>query len=217
MARSSASSTTPWPATRVTRTLSWPRHGVTTPCNGSTLRSCRTRNRRPSSSSTATTTCPGCCATPRRSAPATSSTSSWVRSWASTSCWGWTARSTAGTGPWSRRRSVRRSWPGGRASSPWNASPPHRQVRRPGSRRAGARVHLSLSDPDHRRHPRPAAEDYKQFQRWSIAILSFLSKQEEAIAASQQVKEYVADDPRGPPPPAPGRPHLRPRPSRARR
>ncbi len=35
--------------------------------------------------------------------------------------------------------------------------------------------------------------DYKQFQRWSIAILSFLSKQEEAIAASQQVKEYVAD------------------------
>ena len=36
-------------------------------------------------------------------------------------------------------------------------------------------------------------EDYKQFQRWSIAILSFLSKQEEAIAASQQVKEYVAE------------------------
>jgi len=35
-------------------------------------------------------------------------------------------------------------------------------------------------------------DDYKQFQRWSIAILSFLSKQEEAIAASQQVKEYVA-------------------------
>ena len=35
-------------------------------------------------------------------------------------------------------------------------------------------------------------EDYKQFQRWSIAILSFLSKQEEAIAASQEVKEYVA-------------------------
>ncbi len=36
-------------------------------------------------------------------------------------------------------------------------------------------------------------EDYRQFQRWSIAILSFLSKQEEAIAASQQVKEYVAE------------------------
>lgn len=35
-------------------------------------------------------------------------------------------------------------------------------------------------------------EDYKQFQRWSIAILSFLSKQEEAIVASQAVKEYVA-------------------------
>ena len=35
-------------------------------------------------------------------------------------------------------------------------------------------------------------DDYKQFQRWSIAILSFLSKQEEAIAASQEVKEYVA-------------------------
>src|SRR5436190_4225379 len=36
-------------------------------------------------------------------------------------------------------------------------------------------------------------EDYKQFQRWSIAILSFLTKQEEAIAASQEVKEYVAE------------------------
>ncbi len=37
------------------------------------------------------------------------------------------------------------------------------------------------------------AEDYRQFQRWSIAILSFLSKQEEAIAASQEVKAYVAE------------------------
>ena len=36
-------------------------------------------------------------------------------------------------------------------------------------------------------------EDYKQFQRWSIAILSFLTKQDEAIAASQAVKEYVAE------------------------
>jgi cytochrome P450 len=36
-------------------------------------------------------------------------------------------------------------------------------------------------------------EDYKQFQRWSIAILSFLTKQEEAIVASQEVKEYVAE------------------------
>jgi cytochrome P450 len=35
-------------------------------------------------------------------------------------------------------------------------------------------------------------EDYKQFQRWSISILSFLSEQEKAIAASQEVKEYVA-------------------------
>ena len=35
-------------------------------------------------------------------------------------------------------------------------------------------------------------QDYKQFQRWSIAILSFLSKPEEAIAASQEVKEYMA-------------------------
>jgi cytochrome P450 len=35
-------------------------------------------------------------------------------------------------------------------------------------------------------------QDYKQFQRWSIAILSFLSKPEEAIAASQEVKEYIA-------------------------
>ena len=35
-------------------------------------------------------------------------------------------------------------------------------------------------------------EDYKQFQKWSIAILSFLTKQEEAIAASQAVGKYVA-------------------------
>jgi cytochrome P450 len=35
-------------------------------------------------------------------------------------------------------------------------------------------------------------EDYKQFQRWSIAILSFLSKQDEAIVASGEVKDYVA-------------------------
>lgn len=34
--------------------------------------------------------------------------------------------------------------------------------------------------------------DYRQFQRWSIAILSFFTKQEEAIAASQEVKEYAA-------------------------
>jgi cytochrome P450 len=35
-------------------------------------------------------------------------------------------------------------------------------------------------------------EDYRQFQRWSIAILSFLSKPEDAIAASQEVRDYVA-------------------------
>jgi cytochrome P450 len=34
-------------------------------------------------------------------------------------------------------------------------------------------------------------EDFRQFQRWSIAILGFLSKQDEAIAASQEVKEYM--------------------------
>ncbi len=34
-------------------------------------------------------------------------------------------------------------------------------------------------------------EDYKQFQRWSIAILSFLAKQDEAIAASREVEEYL--------------------------
>jgi cytochrome P450 len=35
-------------------------------------------------------------------------------------------------------------------------------------------------------------EDYKQFQRWSISILGFLSKPEEAIKASQEVKDYIA-------------------------
>lgn len=34
--------------------------------------------------------------------------------------------------------------------------------------------------------------DYRQFQRWSIAILSFLSKPEQAIVASREVKEYMA-------------------------
>ena len=35
-------------------------------------------------------------------------------------------------------------------------------------------------------------EDYQQFQRWSIAILSVFTKREAAIAASEQVKEYLA-------------------------
>jgi cytochrome P450 len=35
-------------------------------------------------------------------------------------------------------------------------------------------------------------EDYRQFQRWTTAILSFFTKLDEAIAASQQVKEYMA-------------------------
>lgn len=35
-------------------------------------------------------------------------------------------------------------------------------------------------------------EDYRQFQRWSISILSFLSKPEEAIKASGEVKDYIA-------------------------
>ena len=35
-------------------------------------------------------------------------------------------------------------------------------------------------------------EDYKQFQRWSIAILSFLARQDEAIAASREVEKYMA-------------------------
>lgn len=34
-------------------------------------------------------------------------------------------------------------------------------------------------------------DDYKRFQRWSIAILSVHSKRDEAIAASQEVKEYL--------------------------
>ena len=34
-------------------------------------------------------------------------------------------------------------------------------------------------------------EDYKQFQRWSIAILSFLAKQDEAITASREVEAYM--------------------------
>jgi cytochrome P450 len=35
-------------------------------------------------------------------------------------------------------------------------------------------------------------EDYRQFQRWSIAILSFLANQEEAIAASREIEDYMA-------------------------
>jgi cytochrome P450 len=35
-------------------------------------------------------------------------------------------------------------------------------------------------------------EDYEKFQRWSISILSFYSKPDVAIAASQEVKEYLA-------------------------
>jgi cytochrome P450 len=35
-------------------------------------------------------------------------------------------------------------------------------------------------------------EDYRQFQRWTTAILSFFTKLDEAIVASEEVKEYMA-------------------------
>jgi len=35
-------------------------------------------------------------------------------------------------------------------------------------------------------------EDYRQFQRWSTAILSFFTKLDEAVQASQEVKDYMA-------------------------
>jgi cytochrome P450 len=35
-------------------------------------------------------------------------------------------------------------------------------------------------------------EDYRQFQRWSTAILSFFTKLDEAIAAAQELTEYIA-------------------------
>jgi cytochrome P450 len=35
-------------------------------------------------------------------------------------------------------------------------------------------------------------EDYLQFQRWSTAILSFFTKLDEAVTASEEVKEYMA-------------------------
>ena len=35
-------------------------------------------------------------------------------------------------------------------------------------------------------------EDYRQFQRWTTSILSFFTKLDEAIAASQEVKDYMA-------------------------
>jgi cytochrome P450 len=35
-------------------------------------------------------------------------------------------------------------------------------------------------------------DDYQQFQRWSVSILSFHSKRDQAIAASEEVKEYLA-------------------------
>jgi cytochrome P450 len=35
-------------------------------------------------------------------------------------------------------------------------------------------------------------EDYRQFQRWTTAILSFFTKLDEAIVASEEVKDYMA-------------------------
>jgi cytochrome P450 len=35
-------------------------------------------------------------------------------------------------------------------------------------------------------------EDYRQFQRWSTAILGFFTKLDEAVRASQEVKDYMA-------------------------
>lgn len=36
-------------------------------------------------------------------------------------------------------------------------------------------------------------EDYRQFQRWTTSILSFFTKLDEAIVASQEVKDYMAE------------------------
>ena len=52
-------------------------------------------------------------------------------------------------------------------------------------------------------------EDYRQFQRWSTAILSFFTKLDEAITASEEVKEYMAVDPGGSPTRAARGPHQR--------
>ena len=87
----------------------------------------------------------------------------------------------------------------------------------PGQARFGQDVHLSVSDPHHRRVARPAGEDFPQFQRWSISMLSFTVNPERGQAASQALVDYFNADPAGPAGPSPRRPDQQPRRGRDRR
>ena len=175
-----------------TPTPSWPGCGASIPSSVSTCRGCRTRPRSPSSWSTATTRSRRCCGTTRRSRPESSSTSSATCS-ASRSCSGWTSPSTAATAPWSPRRSRRRRWRAGRTSwsSGWRSELIDRFA---GRGRAELVREFTFPYPTQiiaglLGLPR---EDYPQFQRWSISLLSFTVNRERGIAASTALTEYFA-------------------------
>ena len=113
-----------------------------------------------------------CCGTTRPSRPRSSSRHSATSS-ASTSCSAWTSRSTAGTGRWCQRRSRRRRWPAGRTS--WWAKVGNALIDRFADRGSADLVKEF-------NFPYPTLiiagllglpqEDFAQFQRWSISLLS---------------------------------------------
>ena len=65
-----------------------------------------------------------------------------------------------------------------------------RPLRRSRQRRPGEGVRLPLSHADHRRPVGLPQEDYAQFQKWSISLLSFTVNPERGREASQALAEY---------------------------
>ena len=60
-------------------------------------------------------------------------------------------------------------------------------IRRTRPRGAGPRVHLSLPDPDRHQPARSTAEDYQQFQRWSIFVLCHHNRNAHTAASAAQL------------------------------
>ena len=118
-----------------------------------------------------------CCMTTRRSPPPSSSDSS-AKRWASTSCSGSTSPNTVATARWCPPPSPKGA--AHRKVGWWGGSPAADRRVRPAARRPGPRVHVSVSVADHRRPSELPREDYPQFQRWSISLLSITVNRERA-------------------------------------
>ena len=119
--------------------------------------------------------------------------------WASTSCSGWTSPSTAGTARSSPRRSRRRRWRAGRTS--WSSGWPNELIDR-FAERGRAELVREFTFP----YPTQIIagllglprEDYPQFQRWSISLLSIIVNRERGDRRLRGAAGLLRPDSRGP-------------------